>query len=210
MKPVLLEVRDRLETLCDGIEMNTVGRENILSSVRYLLSLVNDTCERTKDPMDATTVSRNFTTGLPNNNAFIKAADDVFYGKYLIENAHHNGLTYDSHHGHGHGHHGIDIDGGDNENKDDLNTLSLNGNIESEYTFLEWGLLLIAADDFSKIVDELSLRCSDPEIGDNILRHLSQTIYSCVTSEHQKVFHLDSDQFALLTPIDGMCVYVYI
>ena len=146
--------------------------------------------------MDATTVSRNFKTGLPNNNAFIKAADDVFYGKYLIENVH-NGLAFDSH--------GTDIDG-ENEVKEDINASSLNGNIESEFTFLEWGLLLIDADDFTKLVDELSLRCSDPDIGDNILRHLSQTIYSCVTSEHQKVFHLDSDQFALLTPIEGMYV----
>eukprot|EP01083_Nonionella_stella_P071393 191719_1 len=163
MKPILLEIRDRLETLCDGIEMNCMERENILSSVRYLLSIVGETCTRTKDPMDATTVSRNFTTGLPNNNAFIKQCDDIFYAKYQNE-----------------------CDEEDEEEAENL---------------LEWALLLIDIDDFSRITQEL--RDDDHLIGDNLLRAVAQTIYSCVTSKHQKVFHLDADTFAFLTPIDA-------
>ena len=57
MKPVLLEIRDRIDTLCDSIELNNIDCDATLSQVRNLLSLVG-----------------NFVTRLPNNNAFLNAA----------------------------------------------------------------------------------------------------------------------------------------
>ena len=173
MKPILLEIRDRLETLCDSIELNTTNREDTLSSVRYLLSIVADTCDRTKDPMDATTVSRNFITGLPNNNAFIKAADEIFFGKYLVSESGNNQE--------------MSLLDGSAVIGDGNGTVTENNDkdIMAECSYLEWGLLLIDADDFTKLVESLSVKCKDPELGPNLLRNMSQSIYSCITSEHQ-------------------------
>ena len=40
--------------------------------------------------------------------------------------------------------------------------------IMAECSYLEWGLLLIDADDFTKLVESLSVKCKDPEFVPNL------------------------------------------
>lgn len=195
MKPVLLECRDRLQTLCENIEMKRVNsRENILSSVRYLLSLMHDMCERTRDAVDGTTLSRNFITGLPNNNAFIKCCDRIFYGKTYNNNNNHQQQMYDVN--------------GLIGNDTITTTTTVDDNDDDDV--LQWGLILLFVNDYSSIVSKLeymndgTLRNSkSDDIAGDLLRNTSQIIYSCILNDDQRVFHIDDDQFAVISPIDG-------
>ncbi|ETO28630.1 hypothetical protein RFI_08500, partial [Reticulomyxa filosa] len=170
---------------------------------------------------DVATLSRNFITGLPNNNAFLQTCETIFNehkhntsmqdkhgskspdlsssnspvapGRSRIRSGTNDSGTSDStlH---------DDVFGIDDpdmaKHTKELDPLGLLPDADDAH---EWGLLLMSIDDFQDATDQLG----GISVRDQFLQHVSGLLHSKISNENQKLFHLDLDLFALVLPVES-------
>ncbi|ETN98171.1 hypothetical protein RFI_39343, partial [Reticulomyxa filosa] len=230
MKVGLLEVRDRLEMMIESIDHKSFSAEQVSFGLTEIFDIVDCMCKKTPDPMDVATLSRNFITGLPNNNSFLKTCGTIFDG--YKQNNKTSGRrpskrkdstdtygypkTPESSSSYAHARSGT-IDSAISESALNDDVFGVEGlemmaniSIKKSGDFEELNLLPHGDDSqewgmlLISIDDfaDISNQLGGMQVRDKLLQHVCGLIHSKVSDEKQKLFHLDLDLFALLLPID--------